>query len=89
MPPAIDGKVLTGWNGLAIESLALAGRLLDHPDWVDAAATAAERVAELNGDGRSSLVDDSGDGVRSAAPATLEDLGGMANGLLELAVTDR
>jgi uncharacterized protein YyaL (SSP411 family) len=82
VPPGIDGKVLTGWNGLAIESLALAGRLLRHPEWVDAAATAADRVTELNGDGRSSL-----DGVRSSAPATLEDLGGMANGLLELAVS--
>ena len=81
VPPAIDGKVLTGWNGLAIESLALAGRLLDHPEWVDAAADAAERVTELNGDGRSSL-----DGARSSAPATLEDLGGFANGLLQLAV---
>ncbi len=81
VPPAIDGKVLTGWNGLAIESLALAGRLLDHHEWVDAAAAAAERVTELNGDGRSSL-----DGARSSAPATLEDLGGFANGLLQLAI---
>ena len=80
-PPAIDGKVLTGWNGLAIESLALAGRLLDHPEWVDAAVTAAVRVTELNGDGRSSL-----DGVRSAAPATQEDIGDFANGLLQLAI---
>lgn len=80
-PPAIDGKVLTGWNGLAIEAFARAGTVLGRPDWIQVAERAARRVVELNGDGRSSL-----DGVRSSAPATLEDVAGLANGLLALAV---
>lgn len=84
--PAVDGKVLTGWNGLAIAALARAGVALDRPDWVDAAARAADfLLAEHLGDDgvllRASL-----DGRPSSATATLEDHGMLAGGLLELAL---
>ncbi len=84
-PPALDGKVLTGWNGLAIASLASAGRALGHPDWVEAAAVAADLVAaEFIASGR--LVRARiGDRVSEARP-TLEDYGMLAAGLLELAL---
>ena len=92
-PPAIDDKILTGWNGLAIESLALAGTLLQRSDLVDAAAAAASRILELHDlpSRRASgaaprLVRASVDGELSDAPATLEDVGGLANGLLRLAL---
>jgi hypothetical protein len=42
--PAIDDKVLAGWNGLAIAALAEAGRALGEPRYVDAAACAADFV---------------------------------------------
>ncbi|MDO7883210.1 thioredoxin domain-containing protein [Salinibacterium soli] len=80
-PPPIDGKVLTGWNGLAIEALALAGRLLGRPEWVQAAAEAADVL--LAGP----IIHSSIDGVASSAPVTLEDYGMLARGLLELATT--
>ena len=36
-PPAVDGKVLTGWNGLAIAALARAGFAFDRAEWTAAA----------------------------------------------------
>ncbi len=36
-PPPLDTKVLTGWNGLAVEALARAGHHLALPDLTDAA----------------------------------------------------
>jgi uncharacterized protein YyaL (SSP411 family) len=42
--PAIDDKVLAGWNGLAIAGLAEAGRVFGEPAWIEAAAAAASFV---------------------------------------------
>ncbi|SDB86541.1 hypothetical protein SAMN05216410_0551 [Sanguibacter gelidistatuariae] len=42
--PGRDDKVVAGWNGLAIASLAEAGMIFDRPDWVAAAERAAEHV---------------------------------------------
>jgi uncharacterized protein YyaL (SSP411 family) len=79
-PPALDEKVLTGWNGLAIEALALAGRLLGEPGWIAAASEAAEVL--LSGPFVRARV-----GERlSTAVATLEDYGMFASGLVELAL---
>jgi uncharacterized protein YyaL (SSP411 family) len=84
-PPALDRKVLTGWNGLAIEALASAGSRLGHPEWVHEASLAADRLLDehVTGD---RLVRASIDGRVSSARATLEDYGMFATGLLELAV---
>jgi uncharacterized protein YyaL (SSP411 family) len=83
--PALDAKVLTGLNGMVIGALAEAGSRFARQDWVDAAAAAADEVLRVHGAGpgiaRASL-----DGRVSTAPATLEDLGGFAGGLLRLAL---
>ncbi len=86
IPPALDEKVLTGWNGLAIEALAFAGFARDRADWLTAARAVADQLitAHLRPDG--SLVRASVDGVASEARATLEDYGMFATGLLQLAL---
>jgi len=88
-PPALDEKLLSGWNGLAIGALAaFADRGLEESA-AAAALTAAREAAAVVIDRhlvggvlrRASL-----DGVGSAAPATLEDVGMLAGGLLRLAL---
>lgn len=82
-PPALDGKVVTGWNGHAIAALAVAGARTD-PRFVEAARWAADAVLESNVGDDGTLRRASLDEIRSSAPATLEDYGGLARGLLAL-----
>lgn len=83
-PPALDGKVVTGWNGHAIAALAVAGTRTD-PRFLEAARWAADAVLESNVADDGTLRRASLDEIRSAASATLEDYGGLARGLLALA----
>jgi len=84
-PPAVDAKILTGWNGLAIGGLARAGARLGRADWISSAARAADYLLSSHVvDG--TLIRASIDGRLSAARATLEDYGMFAGGLLDLAL---
>ncbi|WP_243073614.1 thioredoxin domain-containing protein [Microbacterium sp. SS28] len=85
-PPAVDGKVVTGWNGLAIGALARGGARLKEPSWIDAARRAADAVLTTNVSADGVLRRASLDGAASAAPATVADHGQLAEGLLALAV---
>ncbi len=85
-PPTVDGKVVTGWNGLAIGALARAGARLGRPEWIDAAARAAEDVLQNNLRPDGALVRASLDEIPSRAPGVLADYGQLASGLLALAV---
>ncbi|MFK4730027.1 DUF255 domain-containing protein [Agromyces mediolanus] len=88
-PPALDEKLLSGWNGLAIGALAeFAARELDASaaaSALTAARAAASLVLERHLAGgvlrRASL-----DGTVSDAAATLEDVGMLAGGLLRLSL---
>jgi uncharacterized protein len=79
-PPALDQKVLTGWNGLAVSALASAGGRLGHPEWIDAAIATADLVS--SGELVRARV---GTRVSDARP-TLEDYGMLALGLADLAL---
>ncbi|GAB6858691.1 thioredoxin domain-containing protein [Microbacterium xylanilyticum] len=85
-PPAVDGKVITGWNGLAIGALARAGDALGEPLWIAAAVRAADTVLTVNRDSDGRLVRSSLDGAASAAVATDADHGLLAEGLFALAL---
>jgi len=80
VPPALDEKVLTGWNGLAIGALATAGSLLGRPEWIAAAVGAAEVV------GFGEMVRARIGERASTALPTLEDYGMLADGLIDLAL---
>jgi len=81
--PALDDKVVAAWNGLAIQGLCAAGLLLDRPDYVDAAVTAGELLADLHmREGR--LLRVSRDGVVGVHSGVLEDYGCVAGGFLAL-----
>jgi len=84
-PPATDGKVITGWNGLAIGALARAGIRLGDDRLLEAARWAADSVLESNvaDDGR--LLRASLDDIPSRAAGTAEDAGLLAAGLCALA----
>ncbi len=83
-PPLLkDDKVLTSWNGLMIGSLARAGRILNRPDFVQAAEQAAMFVVTR-------LRDDQGRlfrtwrGGQAKIGAYLDDYAYLVHGLLEL-----
>jgi uncharacterized protein YyaL (SSP411 family) len=80
--PGVDDKVLTDWNALAIVGLVRAGRSLVRPDWIAAAARAADALS-------AAAVTTAADGtvrVRHTAGVDgfLEDHAGLALAELEL-----
>lgn len=85
-PPSVDGKIITGWNGLAIGALARAGATLGEQPWIEAAAAAADTVLRVNRAADGALVRASLDGVASDAVATGADLALFADGLFALAL---
>ena len=80
--PARDEKVLVGWNGMALRSLADAGGALGRPDWTEAAAAAADFILdEVRRDG--TLLHVWTDG-KARIPAFLEDYAALGNALVSL-----
>jgi hypothetical protein len=76
--PARDDKAISSWNGLAIAALAEAGRRLDRPDYV---AAAAEAAAFLLGEPDLARSHRAG---KTSGPGFLDDYANVAHGLLEL-----
>ncbi len=42
VPPGLDDKIITAWNGMMIGTMAEAGRVLDHQPYIEAATAAAD-----------------------------------------------
>ncbi|MDR6571450.1 uncharacterized protein YyaL (SSP411 family) [Curtobacterium sp. 320] len=85
-PPPLDDQVLTGWNGLAIRGLAIAGARHGDAEMIALARGAADAiVAGHLTDGHVSVRSSTPRGASTAA-STIEDVGLLAEGLLELAL---
>jgi uncharacterized protein YyaL (SSP411 family) len=85
-PPPLDDQVLTGWNGLAIRGLAIAGVRHGDDEMLDLARGAADALLATHvRDGHVTVRSSTPRGA-SAAPPTIEDVGLLAEGLLELAL---
>ena len=82
-PPAVDDKVLTGWNGLAISALARGGRILGRPAYVTAAVGTAELLARVAWRPDGGLWRRYRQG-EAGVVATLEDYAYLGYGLLDL-----
>lgn len=82
--PALDDKVVTGWNGMALEALALCHRAGVAGDPGQLGTENAYWLLDNHVRPNGTLVRVSRAGVFSNAPATLEDYGGLALGLVEL-----
>ena len=83
--PGLDDKAIASWNGLALATLAEAGRRLGRADYVDAARRVAVfLLGPLSGEG--GRLFRSRRAGRNGAQAFLDDYANAARGLLELHV---
>jgi len=83
VPPGRDDKTLSAWNGLMIRGMAIAGRVLGEPRYLDSAGRALDFVrSTLWRDGR--LLATAKDG-RAHLAAYLDDYAFLAEGALALA----
>ncbi len=81
--PHLDDKVLTDWNGLMIAALAHSGRVLERPDHIERARTAARFVEEKLAGKRGDILHRYRDND-AAIEGMLDDYAFWSWGLLEL-----
>lgn len=82
IPPLRDDKILASWNGLMISGLAVGGRVLGEPRYVEAAARAARFVLDRMREGgrlRRTFMDG-----RARLSGYLDDHAFLIQGLLDL-----
>jgi uncharacterized protein YyaL (SSP411 family) len=82
--PHLDDKVLTGWNGLMISALALAGAVLGDETYADAARRAADFVSARLYDPQTDVLLRRYRQGEAYIPAFLDDYAMLAQGLLDL-----
>jgi len=83
VPPGLDDKILTAWNGLMIGALADGARILGEPRYRDAAARAADFVLGTLRDPQGNLQRVHRAGT-TRLDAYLEDYAYLADGLVSL-----
>ena len=84
VPPGLDDKVLTSWNGLMISALAVCGRVLREPKYLEAAHRAIGFLLTHHMEAGRRLLRVSRNGKAPAVDAFLEDHAYLLNGLMDL-----
>ncbi|MXX80067.1 MAG: thioredoxin domain-containing protein [Chloroflexi bacterium] len=83
VPPATDTKIIAAWNGMAIDSLARAGAVLEEPRFTDAARRAARFILDRmrTSDGGLLRIHSAG---RASVDAFVEDYAALADGMISV-----
>lgn len=81
--PLLDTKVITSWNALMIRALAHGGRVLEEPDYLEAAARAADFVLANHVKANGDLWRTSREGI-AKHEGFLDDYAFLSQALLEL-----
>jgi uncharacterized protein YyaL (SSP411 family)/aryl-alcohol dehydrogenase-like predicted oxidoreductase len=83
VPPALDDKIITAWNGMMISAMAEAARVLARADYLDAARKAADFLLRVHRPDGHRLLRTSRNG-RAHLDAVLEDYAFLGEGLVDL-----
>ncbi|HEY7130304.1 MAG TPA: aldo/keto reductase, partial [Nitrospira sp.] len=83
VPPGLDDKIITAWNGMTLSAMAEAARVLDRSDYLGAARRAADFLLRVHRPDEDSLYRTSRDG-RAHLGAVLEDYAFFGEGLVDL-----
>ncbi len=83
VPPGLDDKIITAWNGMMISAMAEAGRVLGINRYIDGAMKAADFLLMLHRTSGGTLLRTSRQG-RAHLDGVLEDYAYLAEGLIDL-----
>lgn len=83
IPPGLDDKIITAWNGMMISAMAEAGRVLGIVRYVDGAMKAADFLLSVHRTAEGTLLRTSRQG-RAHLDGVLEDYAYLAEGLIDL-----
>ncbi len=83
VPPGLDDKIITAWNGMMISAMAEAGRVLGVSRYIDGAMRAADFLLLVHRTSDGTLLRTSRQG-RAHLDGVLEDYAYLAEGLIDL-----
>jgi uncharacterized protein YyaL (SSP411 family)/aryl-alcohol dehydrogenase-like predicted oxidoreductase len=83
VPPGLDDKIITAWNGMVISAMAEAGRVLGISRYIDGAMRAADFLLLVHRTSQGTLLRTSRQG-RAHLDGVLEDYAYLAEGLIDL-----
>jgi uncharacterized protein len=83
VPPGLDDKIITAWNGMMISAMAEAGRVLGTDRYVEEAMKAADFLLLIHRTSEGTLLRTSRQG-RAHLDGVLEDYACLAEGLIDL-----
>ncbi|MDO8357028.1 MAG: aldo/keto reductase [Nitrospirota bacterium] len=83
VPPGLDDKIITAWNGMMMSAMAEAGRVFGNSRYIDGAMKAADFLLQTHRTSDGTLLRTSRKG-RAHLDGVLEDYAYLAEGLIDL-----